>query len=47
MKRVLPFLFLPLLLGASAPAPEADYAARAAKLEGKKDAKHWTMLLGY
>ncbi len=47
MKRALPFLLLFLLLGASAPAPEADYAERAAKLEGKKDAKAWLKLADF
>ncbi len=49
MNRTFPILvlFAPLLLGASAPAPEADYAERAAKLEGKKDAKAWLKLADF
>ncbi len=49
MHRMCPILvlFAPLLLGASAPLPEADYAARAAKLEGKKDAKAWLKLADF
>ena len=35
---------LPLLLGAAAPLPGEQYAERAGKLEGKKDAKAWLKL---
>ncbi len=38
---------LVLLLGAAAPSPEADYAERAAKLEGEKDAKAWLKLADF
>ncbi len=49
MNRMCPILvlFAPLLLGAAVPSPEADYAERAAKLEGKKDAKAWLKLADF